>query len=1528
MSATPTSFRFLVMRGLLQVYRRTLKGSPLGSALARLLINTGIVSRSSIISVKHGISRIQSANSAGIGDYQPPQNLLPWFNPLNIRVEPRLALTPRLNILLPTLRLTEMSGGPNTCLILAAKLAARACPVRLIATENPLDKDTAGLVRHIAQISSEDNIGERLEFVDASHRDSAVAIGSYDIFIATAWWTAQMAKYAVRLTRHDSFIYLIQDFEPLLHAASTSYALALETYSLAHIPVINTKLLLDYLVANRVGRFADSAFASTALYFEPAIDRSHFFPSSPSTARTSASRKTFRLLFYARPTMAMRNMYELGLSALVRLAEEGWLPPDRWQLIAMGEPIRPVKLPRGVTLKPISWLGFADYAGTVRDADILLSLMLSPHPSYPPLEMVCSGNLVVTNSFSVKTAKRLQDISSNIFVAEPTTEDVFLKLRDAIKRKEMGHIGGGSGDAVPSSWNDSFGVVLPDLVNRIRRMQENPARPALMLRASTVYDGGGNFSQLLVQRLETRRKVNRNQIVGLLSFITTVWNTPSEYLEYLAASLFNQDGGTNFEWVVLDNGSTDLRTRKVLEQVAQNPCVNFFRVEHNVGIVSGMRLCIERATGQYVLPLDSDDLVAPDCVLTITEAIIANNYPSTLYSDEDKIEKKSFLFPYYKPDWDPVLFVNSCYIAHLCAFDRTRALELGVYLDVAAEGCHDWDTYLRFMLAGHIPHHISDVLYSWRIHQNSTSLNIDSKSWVDESHRFVLQRFVERQSRPDHFELLRSPLFDGTPDWWVRRRHIDPEGMATITIGDLKITRADDNRSLELAWDCALADLGEIVGRFDPSVRFVHLLDAEAEVEDNEWYWEVIGLFELFVDTVMIGGLLHDGRKVVACSYAFGYEDSVESPHRGWSVNDPGYFAQLRKPRSVSAVSIAHCVIDRQFLMETLDRLRGTSATMRSISLWLGGHAARRGRRIIFTPFMKARLTEAPEIQASTEERAAFRFTFRGLIPDTRFYSPRLGLERANAYMPVGEATRRAAELAFARIALPYAQWIEREINRRRERFPCSPATVRFTFVTTVYSGSRADLLEVLARTVATQTVADFSWVIVVHGGVPLAVTQVIDKIAVDSRAVIVRDPEPLCITAAMRLAMQKVEGDYVVPIDADDMLTTDALSILGHYAERFGRPEFLYSDEDLLVSDTPTHPFLRPGFDAILNLETSYIWHLCAIRIDAARSAALYSDDGASWCHDWDSVFRIHDGGGRCMHVPEVLYHWRQHPESISNKAGGSDRSLESVRYVLEQRRFRLTHPHRFQVDIFPINRGMTELYLSRVHIDPSPIVVLHGHDTLIRLGNNDDRVPCTLLRTNHNSDLNMLVADSFGEGISYFGIVGNGLSIDLDRCYWEALRLFELHPTIGCVSGRVIGKDGLITDACWINDDGRLVNPWLQRAAEDPGPYALALKPHLVDAPCDRVAFFRVDALNRDKLAGKTATSIEVLVSDFQSALYGKAVQVAFSPIMVACALTNPAATRSRPILIEHRNASGDRGLARLMFHESDSGFRQASI
>ena len=364
----------------------------------------------------------------------------------DVRVEVIDTREPNLVILIPTLELGRLTGGPNTALNLGAEVAARGTPVRFVATHGPAGSDEA-LGGHVAALMGGGGAGLPVSFESVA-TSRALSLGPNDSVLATWWPTAYIATQATQAMGAKEFLYLVQDFEPAFYPWSTNYALALQTYSMPMRAIFNTNLLRDHLVEGRIGRFAEAPADAISITFEPAVDRQLFRPRPSSSGPR-------RLLFYARPGKP-RNAFELGLAALRRSVQLGAFPGE-WEFMAIGEQVPELPLGSGRILRPLPWRSLADYGELLGGSDVLLSLMLSPHPSYPPLEMAAAGGTVVTNTFGVKTAASMAQLSHCIVAVAPEVDLLAAALQAAGAQPRLREA---PPIALPESWHASLGPTV------------------------------------------------------------------------------------------------------------------------------------------------------------------------------------------------------------------------------------------------------------------------------------------------------------------------------------------------------------------------------------------------------------------------------------------------------------------------------------------------------------------------------------------------------------------------------------------------------------------------------------------------------------------------------------------------------------------------------------------------------------------------------------------------------------------------------------------------------------------------------------------------------------------------------------------------------------------------------------------------------------------------------------------------------------------------------------------------------------
>jgi O-antigen biosynthesis protein len=1444
--------------------------------------------------------------------YVPPTGLVRHFNPLNIAMSSELADRPRLNVLLPSTATKHLTGGPNTALNIAVRLAAMEVPVRFISTDAPPDNEQGNFTRHVRKLTNIDLDFLKLEIVDASSRQFPFVIGRNDVFLATAWWTAQMAKYAMRQTTHSRFVYLIQDYEPLLHPASSEQALAEETYSLDHIPVINTSLLHEFLSTRLIGLYSSQKFAENALVFEPAIDTSLFFAEQRERHRNVERR---RLLFYARPNTGRRNLFELGVAALQKLILDEAIDPRGWEFIGMGEAFRPVDLGRNAKLRPAPWLNLEAYAKQMRAADVLLSLMLSPHPSYPPLEMAACGGQIVTTIYANKTAKRLAAISPNIIGVPASIDSIAAGLLAAMQRSATTRSPLRTTITGPATWSESLSDVVPRLHFELLRLFEAPnlrSSPYAKGDRPRLFPGYTHFpttpyESIRFSVLKDRRPYYQICEKNFLSFITTIWNTEPEFLAKLAEAVFGQDSGSEtFEWVILDNGTDREETRKIIERIATHPSVRLDRVEENIGIVRGLRQCLERARNRYVVPLDSDDLISPDCVRILSTGLANADYPALAYTDEDKVSGDHFRDPYCKPDWDPVLFIHSCYVAHLGAIDRKRAIELDAYTNLDAEGAHDWDTFLRFWLAGHKPLHIPEIVYSWRMHPQSTSENINSKDYIYSSHKSVINRFISTSRDPLSYKIELSPLFKGKPDWrLIKSASPTPLPITTVVYGDETNDKLEPqflgHRVLHIS-----ADLSALLGvamAEEADGRFIHVLSDAVKIDDPTWAVEALTLMELFPDTAIVGGRSHQNGVIVGADYYLGFGAGCDSPNAGRSLSDPGYFAQMWKPHSADAVPIEHCVVRAKFLGDAIRNLIDSGVGFSSLAFWLGAAAREKGLRVIFTPFLSASLPRKL-VDVTTTERTAFCIAYDRLMPNAALMSPRLGITPSTAYEPISRTVRADQEKAMHLLQHVDDQLAESIANRviaKTRSFAdrsgdSTPAGPPFLSILTTVWNTSPTYISALADSIFGQDVTiDFEWIVLDNGSIRTETIALLSHLAKNSAVRLLRINSNIGIVGGLKYCLDRALGEYIVPVDSDDVLTTDAFRHIRDSFNTASGLHFVFSDEAILDHGRIVATVRRAVFDPILNSCDSYIWHLCAFQRKKALELGVYSETSAEFCHDWDTVSRFAIAGVEIQHVPHILYHWRMHTASSSNSGTVNPGSMRSVKQLLERIISRQERSELYEIRLFPINRGAEQYAIMRRHKAPLPIDLLYldfsngsqgiPAEISMKLAggiNNTYVVPCVPYPSSSLLAMQDILRKIEANVVM---VLAAGLKPRDALGLWDAMSLFEFHPDVAAVAGRITDEAGKILSACeQIVGPGSTARSWIGSARTDPGDQAMALKQQTVAGITPDYFFCRTDILLEATSGTFPIPEQEALTKRISAIAQARGMRLAYSPLIEA--------------------------------------------
>ncbi|TFD82683.1 glycosyltransferase [Cryobacterium fucosi] len=298
-------------------------------------------------------------------------------------------------------------GGLNTAFRLAAKLKREhGVQNRFVVLAGP----NRAFVASALTAAFPDLADSDIAFYDGTDEQIA-AIPPADAAIATLWLTAIHVAKSSGVKRK---FYLMQDYEPSFYPASTLFAMAEESYRLGLYGICNTVSMHSIYTG---------MYGGEATYFTPAVDQSIYHARG---RREKAADEPVTIFAYARDHF--RNCWELVYSALTEIKR---IHGDGVRIVAAGARYLPDSA-------DFIDLGLLDYRATgrlYRETDIGLTMQISRHPSYLPLELMSSGVPMVAPDSDWFTW--LFSDEENSLLTMRTLDDIVAKLDKLVRDPEL-----------------------------------------------------------------------------------------------------------------------------------------------------------------------------------------------------------------------------------------------------------------------------------------------------------------------------------------------------------------------------------------------------------------------------------------------------------------------------------------------------------------------------------------------------------------------------------------------------------------------------------------------------------------------------------------------------------------------------------------------------------------------------------------------------------------------------------------------------------------------------------------------------------------------------------------------------------------------------------------------------------------------------------------------------------------------------------------------------------------------------------
>ena len=235
-----------------------------------------------------------------------------------------------------------------------------------------------------------------------------------------------------------------------------------------------------------------------------------------------------------------------------------------------------------------------------------------------------------------------------------------------------------------------------------------------------------------------------------ISILTPLFNTPKQFLIELIESVQAQTY-SNWELCLCDasDNEHDYVQDVVLDYQKKDMRISYKKLEENKGISENTNACIEVSTGQYFGLLDHDDILHPSALFEVMKCI--EKGADFIYTDEVKfsgsIEDISNPLHFNcKGGFGIEELQSHNYICHFNVYSKELLSRLEQpYYRTEYDGSQDHDMVLRLTEKAYSIVHIPKVLYYWRFHDQSVSMNLDSKSYAVDAGIHAVQSQLNRK---------------------------------------------------------------------------------------------------------------------------------------------------------------------------------------------------------------------------------------------------------------------------------------------------------------------------------------------------------------------------------------------------------------------------------------------------------------------------------------------------------------------------------------------------------------------------------------------------------------------------------------------------------------------------------------------------------------------------------------------------------------------------------------------------------------
>lgn len=217
-------------------------------------------------------------------------------------------------------------------------------------------------------------------------------------------------------------------------------------------------------------------------------------------------------------------------------------------------------------------------------------------------------------------------------------------------------------------------------------------------------------------------KRNTDELQPLASVIIPVYNM-QDYIAETLDSVLKSDY-PNYEIIVMDDGSTDNSIDIIKSYAEKSAKIKFFQ-QPNGGVSAARNHAIRLSRGEYILPVDADDLISSNYMSEAVKVLRENPQIKVVCCEVEKFGDKNKLKKY--PPFSYRLLARKNMIVNSAMFRKSDWEKIdGGYCEEEIF-CEDWDLWISMFETGGEFLRLPFVGLKYRIRQDSRRHNARNK---------------------------------------------------------------------------------------------------------------------------------------------------------------------------------------------------------------------------------------------------------------------------------------------------------------------------------------------------------------------------------------------------------------------------------------------------------------------------------------------------------------------------------------------------------------------------------------------------------------------------------------------------------------------------------------------------------------------------------------------------------------------------------------------------------------------------------